>query len=179
MSKNLTIDFIFTKNVLLRCAFLFKKDTCPSEKNRNLSNDLIYYYSSQLLPKNCFINPDFFTQIIPFIAISNCGQHRQLGHQLDCHPLVHHHHPSGVQLLLNPTTTSRPKTLKKPEGIIEDIIAEVKTLINDEDHLWKAVVTKEVLSPPPTLLEELARELDAPKQDGVTSLVNRDQFFIF
>ena len=81
--------------------------------------------------------------------------------------------------MLNPTTTSSPKTLKKPEGIIEDIIAEVKTLINDEDHLWKAVVTKEVLSPPPTLLEELARELDAPKQDGVTSLVNRDQFFIF
>ena len=48
-----------------------------------------------------------------------------------------------------------------------------------EDHLWKAVVTKEASSPPPTLLEELARELDAPKQDGVTSLVNRDPFFIF
>ena len=70
MSKNLTIDFIFAKNVLLRCAFLFKKDTCPSEKNRNLSNDLIYYYSSQPLPKNCFINPDFFTQII------HSSQHR-------------------------------------------------------------------------------------------------------
>ena len=83
--------------------------------------------------------------------------------------------------MLNPTTTSRPKTLKKPEGIIEDIIAEVKTLINDKDHLWKAVVTKEVLSPPPTLLEELARELDAPKQDGETSLVNRDSvlFYIY
>ena len=145
-------------------------------KNRNLSNDLIYYYSSQLLPKNCFINPDFFTQIIPFIATSNCGQHRQLGDQ---QRRLHQHHPSGVQLSSNSTTTSRPKTLKKPEGIIEDIIAEVKTSYNDEDHLWKAVVTKEVLSPPPTLLEELARELDAPKQDGVTSLVNRDQFFIF
>ena len=121
--KNLTIDFIFTKNVLLRCAFLFKKDTCPSEKNRNLSNDLIYYYSSQPLPKNCFINPDFFTQIIPFIAISNCGQHRQLGDQ---QRRLHQHHPSGVQLSSNSTTTPRPKTLKKPEGIIEDIIPEAK-----------------------------------------------------
>ena len=31
-------------------------------KNRNLSNDLIYYYSSQPLPKMCFISPNFFTQ---------------------------------------------------------------------------------------------------------------------
>ena len=48
-----------------------------------------------------------------------------------------------------------------------------------KDHLWKAVVTKETSPPPPTLLEELARELDAPKQDGETSLVNRDPFFLF
>ena len=78
--------------------------------------------------------------------------------------------------MLNPTTTSSPKTLKKPEGIIEDIIAEVKTLINDEDHLWKAVVTKEASPPPPILLEELAKGLDSPKQDGASSLVNRDPF---
>ena len=123
VKKNLTIDFIFAKNVLLRCVVLFKKDTCPSEKNRNLSNDLIYYYSSRPLPKNCFINPDFFTQIIPFIATSNCGQHRQLGDQ---QRRLHQHHPSGVQLSSNSTTTSRPKTLKKPEGIIEDIIPEAK-----------------------------------------------------
>ena len=64
VSKNLTIDFIFAKNVLLRCAFLFKKRQMSFGKNRNLSNDLIYYYSSQSLPKISFINPDFFTQII-------------------------------------------------------------------------------------------------------------------
>ena len=40
-----------------------------------------------------------------------------------------------------------------------------------KDHLWKAVVTKETSPPPPTLLEELARELDAPKQDGVTNAI--------
>ena len=70
VSKNLTIDFIFAKNVLLRCAFLFKKRQMSFGKNRNLSNDLIYYYSSQSLPKISFINPDFFTQII------HSSQHR-------------------------------------------------------------------------------------------------------
>ena len=45
-----------------------------------------------------------------------------------------------------------------------------------EHHLWKAVVTKEASSPPPILLEELAKGLDSPKQDGASSLVNRDPF---
>ena len=158
------------------CIFIQKRHMSFGKKPQ-----LIKWFNLLLLkptpPQKLLYKPRLFYSNHPFIATSNCGQHRQLGHQLDCHPLVHHHHPSGIQLSSNSTTTSRPKTLKKPEGIIEDIIAEVKN--NDEDHLWKAVVTKEVLSPPPTLLEELARELDAPKQDGVTSLVNRDPFFIF
>ena len=60
VKNNLTIDFIFAKNVLLRCAFLFKKRQMSFGKNRNLSNDLIYYYSSQPLPKNVLYKPRLF-----------------------------------------------------------------------------------------------------------------------
>ena len=152
------------------CIFIQKRHMSFGKKPQ-----LIKWFNLLLLkpipPQKLLYKPRLFYSNHPFIATSNCGQHRQLGDQ---QRRLHQHHPSGVQLSSNSTTTSRPKTLKKPEGIIEDIIAEVKTPNNDEDHLWKAVVTKETSSPPPTLLEELARELDAPKQDGVTSLVNRD-----
>ena len=64
VSKNLTIDFIFAKNVLLRCAFLFKKRQMSFGKNLTISNDLIKDPSStmksQPLPKNVLYKPQIF-----------------------------------------------------------------------------------------------------------------------
>ena len=114
--------YLYKKCTIKMCIFIQKRHMSFVKKPQ-----LIKWFNLLLLkptpPQKLLYKPQLFYSNHPFIATSNCGQHRQLGDQ---QRRLHQHHPSGVQLSSNSTTTSRPKTLKKPEGIIEDIIAEVK-----------------------------------------------------